>query len=97
MPSEFLGYAFLIIIAGLVTVGTLYYLLFFRAVRRSYEVIPSNKESEDDLAHSRVYEKGILKPTDPFNLMKYAGVVYEMEKDHSFHDNFKRVFRFGRH
>nr|CEG05097.1 unnamed protein product [Fusarium clavum] len=94
--SVFPGYAFLVIVAGLVTVGTIYYLLFFGAVCRSYEVVPSDEESEDERPRSRVVEKGILKPTNPSNLMKYAGVACEMEKDHSYNRNIERVFRFGR-
>lgn len=95
-PSKFPGYVFFVIVGGLVAVGTLYYLLFFAAVCRSYEVIPSHEEIEDEHPHSRVCERGILKPTSPSNLMKYAGVVFEIEKDHSFNRNIERVFRFGR-
>lgn len=92
--SVFPGYGFPVIVASLVTVGTLYYLLFFGAVRRYYEVIPSDEGSEEELPRPRVCE-GILSPTSPLNLMRYAGVVCEMRKDYSY-KSVERVFRFGR-
>ncbi|KAI6763249.1 hypothetical protein HG531_013146 [Fusarium graminearum] len=93
--SVFPGYGFLIIVASLIIVGTIYYLLFFGAVRRSYEVVRPSDGNGDDHPFSHVVE-GILSPESPFNLMKYAGVVCEMKKDRVHNKRVERVFRFGR-
>jgi len=90
----FPDYGFPVIVASLVTVGTLYYLLFFGAVCRYYEALPSDEGSEEELPRPRVCE-GILSPASPLNLMKYAGVVCEMRKDYSY-KSVERAFRFGR-
>lgn len=93
--SVFPGYGFPVIVASLVTIGTIYYLLFFGAVCRSYEFISSDDDSEGDCRHSHVVE-GIFSAANPLNLMKYAGVVSEMRKDYSYNKKRERVFRFGR-
>ncbi|KAH7006598.1 amino acid permease-domain-containing protein [Fusarium venenatum] len=93
--SVFPGYGYPVIVASLVTLGTLYYLLFFGAVCRSYESISSDDDSEGDCPRSRVVE-GIFSAANPLNLMKHAGVVCEMKKDYSYNKERERVFRFGR-
>lgn len=94
--NAFPGYAYPAVVASLVAVGTLYYLLFFGAVCRSYKVISFDDERQDEGSPSRGFQKGILKPTSPFNLMRYACVVCEIQKDDFYNRNVERVFRFGR-
>ncbi|CAG7560622.1 unnamed protein product [Fusarium equiseti] len=91
----FPGYGYPVVVVALITVGTVYYFLFFGAVRRSYESISSDDESEGDCPGSRVVE-GLFSPASPLNLMKHAGVVCEMKKDFSYNKERERVFRFGR-
>ncbi|SCB65317.1 unnamed protein product [Fusarium graminearum] len=93
--SVFPGYGYPLIVVSLVIVGTLYHLLFFGAVCRSYESISSDDESEGDCPCPRVVE-GIVSPASPLNLMKHAGVVCEMKKDYYYNKERERVFRFGR-
>lgn len=90
----FPGYGFLVIVVSVIFVGTAYYVLFFGAACRHYELLPATDDSDEEVSRPRMYE-GILKPTSRLNLMKHAGIRCDIRKDY-FYMNVERMYRFGR-
>ncbi|RSM09304.1 hypothetical protein CEP52_004155 [Fusarium oligoseptatum] len=75
--SDLAGYMFPALLGGLLIGSTAYYLLFFGAARRSYELI-QNGNPHVDLSSfrpsKRVRQDGILNAQSRWNLMRWANV-----------------------
>ncbi|KAH7129527.1 hypothetical protein B0J13DRAFT_588415 [Dactylonectria estremocensis] len=91
------GWAFPAILGTLLVVGTIYYLLFFGAAPRRYEHATSDDDSlPHDAQAPLVAQEGLIRRTNWWNWMRWAGVQCEIRKNYTYDMKLERVYRFGR-
>ncbi|RSL49591.1 hypothetical protein CEP54_012362 [Fusarium duplospermum] len=77
--SDFGGYIFPALLGGLLIVSTAYYLLFFGAASRSYELVQNENPDVDSSSSDPpepVKQDGIINAESRWNLMRWADVRY---------------------
>ncbi|KAM0441282.1 hypothetical protein ACHAPT_000591 [Fusarium lateritium] len=97
--SDFDGYIFPALLGGLLIVSTAYYLLFFGAAPRSYELVQDENSDVDSSSFNPpepVKQDGIINAESRWNLMRWANVQCEIRKDYTYDRELGRVYRFGR-
>ncbi|KAH7142073.1 amino acid permease-domain-containing protein [Dactylonectria macrodidyma] len=91
------GWAFPVIVGTVLVTGTIYYLLFFGAAPRRYEHAALDG---DNLPHDAqpppVAQEGLMRRTNWWNWMRWAGVQCEIRKSYTYDMELERVYRFGR-
>ncbi|KAM6530406.1 hypothetical protein FALCPG4_008533 [Fusarium falciforme] len=94
--SDFAGYIFPALLGGLLFVSLAYYLLFFGAAPRSYELVQNDVDSSNPNPSEPVRQDGIINVQSRWNLMRWANVQCEIRKDYTYDRELERVYRFGR-
>ncbi|KAI8716964.1 hypothetical protein NCS52_00991200 [Fusarium sp. LHS14.1] len=94
--SDFAGFIFPALLGGLLVVSTAYYVLFFGAAPRSYELILNDPDRLIPNPPEPVRQDGIVDAQSGWNLMRWANVQCEIKKDYTYDRELERVYRFGR-
>lgn len=94
--SDFADYIFPMLLGRLLFVNTAYYLLFFGAAPRSYELVQNDADRLNPNPPEPVRQDGVINAQSGWNLMRWANVQCEIKKDYTYDRELERVYRFGR-